>query len=136
MKKALLILSILFIALGAKAQGNLQFNAVKRINTSIAAAAVSSTTAGTLTVPANKVWKIESGSISQATGAFPNGGYPSSLFIDNQVLYSAVQVNSSNSYSSPIWLPEGTYSISVYSSASAVATFLIAISAIEFNIIP
>ncbi len=136
MKKALLILSILVLAIGAKAQWNLQFNAVKRINTSIAAAATSLTTAGTLTVPANKVWKIESGSISQATGAYPNGGYPSSLYIDNQVLYSAVQVNGTNSFSPPIWLPAGTYFISVYSSASAVQTTWIAISAIEFNIIP
>ena len=136
MKKALIILSILLLAIGAKAQGNLQFNAVKRINTSIAASPSSLTTAGTLTVPVNKVWKIESGSISQSTGAFPNGGYPSSLYIDNQVVYSAVQVNNFNSFSSPIWLAEGTYSISVYFTAASPASIWIAISAIEFNIIP
>jgi hypothetical protein len=134
MKKALLILSLIVLIIGAKAQGNLQFNAVKRINTSIAAAAVSSTTAGTLTVPANKVWKIESGTISLANGAFPNASATTALHIDNQVLYSIA--GTSSSFSSPIWLPEGTYSISTYNGLGAVQTFRIAISAIEFNIIP
>jgi len=60
MKKALLMLSILVIAIGAKAQGNLQFNQVINLNSG-----------SSYTVPVGKVFKIESISINGNVVAMP-----------------------------------------------------------------
>jgi len=133
MKKILLLLSILFIALGAKAQGNLQFNAVKRFsNNSLSVAYGATVSAGSITVPADKVWKIESGSCSTIYGGTVNSSY---LSIGDQLLFC--QTNAQIFFHSPpIWLPAGTYSILIYNLSGGVATFKTNISAIEFNIIP
>jgi hypothetical protein len=134
MKKALLILSILFIAIGAKAQGNLQFNQVKLVS-------------ATETVPANKVWKVESivytSEIASATawGSF-NSGATTSEQIDKMTINGnlvTVRKSSSSAASSnansliweisfPIWLrPNDIISPSIG---------VLYINAIEFNIIP
>lgn len=133
MKKTLIILSILFIAIGAKAQGSLQFNAVKRFsNNSLSVAYGATVSAGSITVPADKVWKIESGSCSTIYGGTVNSSY---LSIGDQLLFC--QTNAQIFFHSPpIWLPAGTYSISIYNLSGGVATFKTNISAIEFNIIP
>jgi len=133
MKKILLLISILFISLGAKAQGNLQFNAVKRFsNNSLTVAYGATVSAGSITVPADKVWKIESGSCSTIEGGVVYGSH---LSIGNQLLFS--HSNAQVFYHSPpIWLPAGTYSISIYNSSGGAYIFKTNISAIEFNIIP
>jgi hypothetical protein len=133
MKKALLILSILVIALGAKAQGNLQFNAVKRFsNNSVTVASGANVSAGSITVPANTVWKIESGACINTNGLASVSTY---LTIGNQLLYCETS-GQIFFHSPPIWLPAGTYSISIYSGYSGSVTLMTSISAIEFNIIP
>ena len=133
MKKALLILSILVIALGAKAQGNLQFNAVKRFsNNAVTVPTISIVSAGSITVPANKVWKIESGSSSVSSGEATTHCY---LSIDGQLLFS--YTGDGIFFSSPtIWLPAGTYDVSMYNNWTSSVTYKVKISAIEFNIIP
>ena len=123
MKKALLILSILFIALGAKAQGNLQFNQVKLVSTSEI-------------VPSGKVWKVEN--------AIFAGGTPFTitLYTYGSMSYAvnglACYISSSggpptgNNYANastfPFWLPAG--------SSLASGSNMRYLSAIEFNIIP
>jgi hypothetical protein len=135
MKKILLLLSILFIALGADAQGNLQFNQVKLLS-------------ATETVPANKVWKVESivysSEIASATAWGSNGysGTTTSAQIDKITINgnlvtvrksssSAANANANSliwEISYPIWLrPNDIISPS---------TGVLYINAIEFNIIP
>jgi hypothetical protein len=127
MKKALLILSLIVLIIGAKAQGNLQFNAVKRFTNSATVASGANVSVGSITVPADKVWKIESGS------CLLTNGYIVSVFlsIGNQLLYSGA-----GSYLPTIWLPAGSYSISIYNGGAFSYTLMTNISAIEFNIIP
>ena len=131
MKKALLILSLIVLIIGAKAQGNLQFNAVKRFtNNSLTVANGVNVSAGSITVPADKVWKIESGSCIVTTGS---PFLSCALSIGNQLLFCGGTFFQSQ----PIWLPAGTYSVFIYNgSGSGTYTFMTNISAIEFNIIP
>ena len=132
MKKILLLLSILFIALGAKAQGNLQFNAVKKVST-------------VETVPANKVWKIEGFIFNTPLPNFSTVGsdqiltYNDNIIIDG--LSTAVRsirgtIASNGAGKSiavwqnnmPIWLNAG--------STLTVSSGIQFISVLEFNIIP
>ncbi len=143
MKKALIILSLFFIAIGAKAQGNLQFNAVKRFtNNSVPIQVNVPATAGSITVPANKVWKIESGSLSTNDAAYPLpvGNYANALMVDNQIIFAGFNGGGGGSwaiYSPPIWLSAGTYAIVARGGySSAIYNYSVAISAIEFNITP
>ena len=126
MKKSILIISILAMAYLTNAQGNLQFNQVKRLNYTGTAGAYSATTIGSITVPAGKVWKIESGSL------FANVFYvitSFSLSVDSQMLWS------SGFAAQPIWLGPGTYPIQIMSNNSA-EPYTAAISGIEYNVIP
>ena len=132
MKKILLLLSILFIAPGAKAQGNLQFNAVKKVST-------------VETVPANKVWKIEGFIFNTPLPNFSTVGsdqiltYNDNIIIDG--LITAVRsirgtIASNGAGKSiavwqnnmPIWLNAG--------STLTVSSGIQFISVLEFNIIP
>jgi hypothetical protein len=117
----------------AKAQGNLQFSRV--INYTIASQTVntnSSTRAtfnGNITVPSNKVWKIES------VGVYSDNLYWS-IFIDRYLVYNN---NPAATCKLPLWLPSGTYDWKgLYYSAGAVSVFFegAAFSIIEFNIVP
>jgi hypothetical protein len=138
------ILTLLFLVISYLnyAQGNLQFNRV--INHVIPSATVSApgtispSISGSLTIPNNKVWKIESCGYKSAT--VPEW----SLILDNYVLFSYANFPggaNNNSYwqpSYPIWLPEGTYNwIAKWFNFGAPATFQGAsISIIEYNIVP
>jgi hypothetical protein len=135
MKKSILIL-LFFITLGAKAQGNLQFNRV--INYTMASQTVFSPglLQTTVTVPAGKVWKIEAASYNGA-------GSPGwSLILDNYLLFTYI-INSGGGLNYfpeihfPIWLPAGTYNLKAqYYITTPSALFVGAsISIIEFNII-
>lgn len=139
MKKILLVISIITISITAKAQGNLQFNRVVRESyTGVSAAnatAGAAIVAGTITVPANKVWKIESGSVVKTPTLNP---FYMSLNIDGQTLYYS---NGASGYvvfnSTPIWLNEGTYEVTVSNTyTQGSIAFIAKISAIEFNIVP
>jgi hypothetical protein len=116
MKKTLLLLSILFIALGAKAQGNLQFNQVITGGASLAPLATSST----LTVPINKVWKIEA----------INGSYTNGLLKINTIEVTTTVCNF------PFWLKAGDTFSFRNSGCSTCGTQNFHYSIIEFNIIP
>jgi hypothetical protein len=140
MKKSILIL-IFFISLGAKAQGNLQFNQV--INYKIPAQTVSTqmntgTIQTTVTIPTNKVWKIEAASYNGYTIDW-------SLRIDNYFLIPQ-NFSAFNGYYTnfvipvihfPIWLPSGTYTVNAISGGATSSSINFqgaSISIIEFNI--
>ena len=108
-----------FSILGSlKAQGNLQFNQV--INMAFTAA---NTTP--VTVPAGKVWKIESCMLNVA-----GNGYAYMLY--NGVNYNLrQQQTSANVVNFPFWLSSGT--TVTFGNAGANGGLL---SIIEFNIVP
>jgi len=69
-------------------QGNLQFNQVKRFsNQSVNIASGTWISVGSITVPAGKVWKIESSSVT-----FPgNCGFM--LAVDGQTIFTGLNTN-------------------------------------------
>jgi hypothetical protein len=135
MKKLVFTITFFTISIIANAQGNLQFNEVIRQSfTGFIVSNAAPVSAGTITVPANKVWKIESGSavdIKLYT-------VPFSLTVDGQLLYSGHDAGSSMPFysSPPIWLSAGTYNVSVALITGFNLNFLAKISALEFNITP
>lgn len=117
LKKILIVFVTLIICDNVYAQNNLQFNTAKFIWLSCSGANCNFDT--TIVIPENKVWKIEScagGPIISLNGV--------ALF------YNAV----AQLIHFPIWLPSGSYTLSVFGSPAATTTGFI--SAIEFNITP
>ena len=101
----------------SKAQGNLQFNKVKFVSVND-------------TVPANKVWKVES-------ILYSNTNYGAYINLDNQsilvryILYSnggTSQTSSIWEMKFPFWMPAGSF--------IAASTNVNLINIIEYNIIP
>lgn len=136
-----LLTLILFLGIGfiVKAQGDLQFNQVIFLekNFVIPANVSLSFTEQTITVPAGKVWKIESvmATYFQNTST-PNPAYSSAatVMLNKKILFSA-----NNVANFPVWLPEGTYTLRyIYnqSTSGSINELYGAISAIEFNIVP
>lgn len=130
---------IILLAFSASAQGNLQFNQVIYVRMSYVLPNSNSfqTSQQTITVPPGKVWKIESASGS-AQGSTNYVSPTTTILLDgvNLTFYNG----SSGTYwetDFPIWLPEGTYTLAMVSSTSAVNTTITGrLSAIEFNIVP
>lgn len=130
MKKIITTTTFLFVLLmSVTAQGNLQFNQV--INGELTVLVDYTTTVmGTITVPAGKVWKIESTSQMYDSGTTVySDGHP--VFINNHLVWQK-----NNYYAAeqlPLWLSAGTYTVKATGSDSAL-TF--SYSAIEFNVVP
>jgi hypothetical protein len=143
MKKISLFLSLVFFALSAFAQGNLQFNRVFFVESSFTIATTNSfeKTDISFTVPAGKVWKLES-----AHGTFENTGSTNPSYIPAvQVMINKKLVHFYSSSSPtdvggylPMWLPEGTYTLTLSMSNSGNIGNRVygGITGIEFNIIP
>ena len=102
------LFSILAIVISSSsfAQGDLQFNQVINYENSIYCSN-NSCVFGTVTVPAGKVWKIESCSYS-AFGYPISGSAGQSVFINGNTIYSVINTNT-NYF--PLWLGSGTYSV-------------------------
>lgn len=119
----------------AVAQGNLQFNRVVFMEMSVAqtSTTVYSETSQSITVPANKVWKIESASgTSLVPSSLQTGAGAGYMLINGEV----ISLGSNGSWL-PVWLPAGTYTLTLRSSIQNTAfTFSGFISVIEFNIVP
>lgn len=133
--KTLLFIAFIFLMGVFKAQGNLQFNQVKLVT-------------ALETVPAGKVWKIESViyNIAEGSTTYQTGNYGNCNTNDNNSAAIVVagtptkvgQGTSPLGYSSgsyvhsytilPIWLPAGT--------TLSGGICLNKISVLEFNIIP
>ena len=126
--KKLIFAFVCIISFGVRAQGNLQFNQVIKVSNT------------QMTVPAGKVWKIESylqsnvaGTSNSTTGCDVTRVRP--FIIDGQVYHNIKNVASANAgyiytpdNSFPVWLSEG-HTVST----SCVSDFL---SVIEFNVVP
>mgnify|MGYP006273791781 FL=1 len=115
------IFFILFITFGlkAQAQGNLQFNQV--INMAFTAA---NTTP--VTVPAGKVWKIESCMLNTSTNNY-------AYMLYNGIYYNMrQQQTSAHIVNFPFWLSAGT-SVTFGGNGGGTGGLL---SIIEFNIVP
>ncbi|MFN4911774.1 MAG: hypothetical protein ACK444_07495 [Flavobacteriales bacterium] len=123
MKKLTLIL-FFFVSFLCKAQGNLQFNQALLLS----ATANNSTQ---WTVPAGKVWKLESmGVNASAVYVYFNGTMAFEY-------WGATGSTGNNGYarsadSSPLWLPAGTV-VGHYSNATTAYRWF---SILEFNIVP
>jgi hypothetical protein len=102
------------------AQGNLQFNQVILLD--IAGAGTQA-----VSVPAGKVWKIESVSMG-SSGSTP------SVFLRNSGLVNIAHFSTSSSVSAtyPFWLPSGFTGSFLNNYPSTRCT----ISIIEFNVVP
>ncbi len=125
----------------AKAQANLQFNQVIYLKYSYVLPNSNSYQKAdyTITVPAGKVWKIESAVASSQNSGSNYVSPTSTLVLDgvNLTFYAS----GSGAYKDaplPIWLPAGTYDVTLVTSASTSAGAITSgrISAIEFNVAP
>lgn len=137
MKKSILIL-IFFIALGAKAQGNLQFNRVVNFSASQSVVSDSPTTFQTFQVPAGKVWKIENVMISgkNSSGSIQFCDVCAATF--NDIIAYMLYFPQIEKATFPIWLSDGSYNfkISNFNFGSSNSRLILAsYSAIEFNIV-
>ena len=126
MKKILLFIFTLFYLSYYFGQGNnLQFNQVifQEFNTT-AGYAEYFYSAGTITVPSNKVWKITS------TGVNAHSGTANEREMDGKIM-----IGNHKCSSFPIWLNSGTYPI--YLSTNNISFDYIdgSISGVEFNIV-
>lgn len=142
MKKIILICLLFMFLLGfdIQAQGNLQFNQVLFIE--MQGTSVSGSTplvvSRTLVVPAGKVVKLESTSLSYLTTSqtAPSSGGSSSfgeLFLNDKTI---TNTNSgSTTVRFPIWLKEGTYTLKLIIRSAGLTTMGF-VSGIEFNVTP
>jgi hypothetical protein len=116
----IVMLSLLFTN-DVKAQGNLQFNQVILVD-------LGPSGSQSISVPAGKVWKIES--VGIASNGSNNGVYLRNSGAQAIAHFS----NVTNAYSTtlPFWLP-ASYSGSFLNSTSSYRT---SVSIIEFNVVP
>jgi len=121
----------MILSLHANAQGNLQFNQVKLVTIQE-------------TVPAGKVWKLESapykidavGTLGNYTSASPGVEYVQTIYVNGNALFvqairyydGSWHLFSGPTCQFPLWLPEGSTL-----SAGAGVQF---ISVLEFNVLP
>lgn len=110
--KKLIFIAVCFISMQLSAQGNLQFNQVLSLDASSAGNPV--------TVPAGKVWKIESVAFSSNNAYFQiQWGGVNYFVLNNTTPYANL----------PYWLPSNE-------SISLVANVNAKVSIIEFNVVP
>ena len=134
MKLHLTLLTFILISINSVfSQNNLQFNnAIMGQVTGIP----NTVSVGTIVVPAGKVWKLESTSLSNISGTYPtisNQG-PMTAFIGNMIAFSSG--TEFNDLKLPIWLPSGSYSISINVSNYPQSNHSFNYSGIEFNLVP
>ncbi len=141
--KKIVFTSLLFsllLGLDMKAQGNLQFNQVVFIE--MEGTSVSGSTplvvTRTLVVPAGKVLKLESTSVSYLTASQTAPGSHASLTF-GELFLNDKTITTSNSGSTtvrfPIWVKEGTYTLKLIIKSAGLTTKGF-VSGIEFNVTP
>ena len=137
------ILAFMSLSSAIKAQGNLQFNRAINYNLTCTTPGTSTQVQQTVsvTVPAGKVWKIESCNLSYAPSSAPTSysapgtsNYVGTILIDQAVV--SLGVLGGTGQNAPIWLAAGTHTfiLAGYANTSAVYIFYGLITGIEFNI--
>ena len=135
MKLHLTLLTFILISINSvfSQNNNLQFNnAIMGQVTGIP----NTVSVGTIVVPAGKVWKLESTSLSNISGTYPtiaNQGHMTA-FIGNMIAFSCG--TEFNNLKLPIWLPSGSYSISINVGNYPQSNHSFNYSGIEFNLVP
>lgn len=146
---------VLFFLLSGLSQAfsqgnNLEFNDVKYITVSViqTSTTVNDTNSILITIPANKVWKIENCGttfIDADSCVYFYQGYCVAiggvLILDKNIIF---RWNSPDNYRmpGPIWLPSGNHTLKILARhyslnmANVGDEFIGFISAIEFNIVP
>ena len=137
MKKIILtILTTILFSAQLSAQGNnLQFNQAFNYEYSqLCSNKDQLYTAGNITVPQNKVWKITHSSVYNSDIY----SYSASLLIDNiRVTAGRLESTTANHLSNGIiWLKSGNYTVYLVSTSTINQTIISTISGIEFNITP
>lgn len=134
MKKTILISFLLLSCTLFYGQGssNLGFNQVLNYDYSIPySSQLLWTSAGTITVPSNKVHKITSGSAYRvANGNSYNSG--SGIKVGENIVFLYGDNNDSENHC-PIWLSSGTYQVYIYAGIAS-STLKGSLSIVEFNI--
>lgn len=132
--KKILSITTLLISLSVSAQGNLQFNQVVKPVLNFVSNTLWTPSVGTITVPTGKVWKIET-----VTYLGGNSGtwWPLVGLSDYVILEDFLVYDDDNNIKKlfPLWLPSGTYTIKA-NQGTTNQDKRIAISAIEFNVLP
>ena len=136
MKSHLTLLTFILISINSvfSQNNNLQFNnAIMGQVTGFP----NTVSVGTIIVPVGKVWKLESTSLSNISGTYPtiNNQGPMTAFIGNMIAFSNAHDGNNNS-KLPIWLPSGSYSISINVGSYTGSNHSFNYSGIEFNLVP
>lgn len=145
MKKLLILLGFVTIATIGFAQGNLQFNQVINVTINTPSGVGNSGNNNqtvTVTVPAGKVWKIESANLSYQSAS--GGKYyvaDATNEITQLVLDGAIiAVESDDFYKTPgtMWLTPGTHTFILqgYINSSSQYRWNALVTGIEFNVLP
>jgi hypothetical protein len=132
-----LLFSIVFVLSAVSyGQGNLQFNQV--INQSFNGNGGNLTIIGIVTVPAGKVWKIESANYSYLSAGYRYTQKTTSsnamvAYIGDNLIWDGTMAKGSLDLF-PIWLSTGSYNVMARSSNTLPS--VVNFSAIEFNVVP
>ena len=142
MKFSILLLILSFSGLNAQCQGNLQFNQIINIQYDLVDFRRGVPSVDTLIVPAGKVLKITSTSLTDRWGQAGIGyGVTNTARIDNLVIWSH-QYSSGGAFivheNLPIWLNSGSHIVYACSGEQTTysSNYTLAISGVEFNLIP
>lgn len=133
-KNVFLLLITMLCSVAVYAQSNLQFSQVLTYSGRLANANnAGGDSSSAWTVPAGKVWKVES-----ASAAFGYASYPVFLTVNGTKVYDIYVYNSSSSRNVyfPIWLKAGDSAriVEYYPSNSYFTDYFISI--VEFNLTP
>lgn len=134
MKKLIFTILTTITILGLNAQGNnLQFNRAFNYEYSqLCSLQYQLYSAGSFTVPTNKVWKITHSSVYSST----NASYSGALLIDNiKVCAGRIGASSASEKGGILWLKSGNYSVYLMSTSTSNQDIRSTISGIEFNIV-
>ena len=122
----------MLLSMQLSAQGDLQFNRVLNLDYSTFCNNQGlEYSAGSFTVPNNKVWKITYSSVYSSS----NQNYAGVIKINN-IIVNIGSISSPSPTKSPLWLQSGNYNVSLYSVSTTNTTIVGALSVLEFNIIP
>jgi len=130
MKKIFLLLIFSLSVQLIIAQNNLEFNKVVNVSMTVTST-YGLITAGNITVPDGKVWKI-----NYVSYVYINGGemIASYVTIDDFAIHNLSPTGASSTF--PIWMPKGTFIVKLFrGSSSSSGQVIIKISAIEFNVV-
>jgi hypothetical protein len=127
MIKQILTATFFAISMLSYSQDNLEFNQI--IQGELSGTVSGPTIVGTITVPAGKVWKLETRSVVRTNYATVNVGRTSATIGGLLVYWDEYPTQS------PVWLSEGTYDVSIDVSNGGIP-YIFSYNGIEYNLEP